>query len=348
MKDADKFYHNAKDCIFLINTTKTLCKVLASPDNYNQSILSISIDVMRNYLTAWECCHSAKDIELFLVKYTVQPHMFYQHLRAEIKVADEVHKNIHFQFRSFLQTDVPMMISLSATLSSNLVFYDNLYGLIYPLKDRYVPDTIDKNADVVGIWYHTSLTPPAHCKNNKGMYSHVIYEKYIMKNPKRLETYLEMILDITYKIFVANYIENQVLLILAATTQMCDLIADALKTKFAEYNFSISPYYEKHDKSVLHSNNMIPSTPTSAGEGVDIKGLVKVLNTVAVNRKEPNIQHMGRLRKVLEIFPGVVPGYFYILSQEIPKHRYYNKERQASLAPYAKSMRMVQSHFRLP
>lgn len=78
----------------------------------------------------------------------------------------------------------------------------------------------------------------------------------------------------------------------------------------------------------MSKNDIIISTLKSCGTARDIPDLTRVINTIATDTPQGNLQYMGRLRE-LKNRPNVVPRYYYLTAENNDKHvKYHNNKRK--------------------
>jgi hypothetical protein len=174
-------------------------------------------------------------------------------------------------------------------------------------------------------------------------YSHVIYEQWIMKDNKRLMDYLELIYKVVIGTYIKMYLPAQKMLIYAGSIKMIEHIENYLRAKLfhvkdKNHIFSVHAYTGEHDDVILHTNDVVVTTPKKAGSGKDIKGLAVVLSTVNMDAKESSIQMLGRLRVISDMYPGVDPLFYYLVCLDIPKHQLYHRRKMELFKPLVKSI----------
>ncbi len=319
LKDAAWMFENPDEEILVVKGKDGMLKLIKSAleGTLNTSAILISIDTMRNYLTEYENTDKST--------YGCIPLEFYNVIKVGLVITDEAHENLHFHFRHTIETNVDKRLFLSATIESNDLFTNKLYGMLFPGAHRYNDLKWKRYAVVVGLGYYLHEPDSAQYIGSFGRYSHVTYEQWIMKDKRREMNYYDLVFNVLVKGFVKNYVPGQTVLIFFSTKIMCARMADYINKALPQ--FTCSDYTGDHDTEVLHSHDIITTTPGSAGTGKDIKGLITVISTVAVNKKEKVIQMLGRLRDLSKTYPSHKAVFFYLVAKNIPKQIEYHTNK---------------------
>lgn len=318
VKDAAKFYSDTSG-IKVIRGAAMLKKAIADAKlgKYNADITFFSVNTVRDYLTEYA--------ELGYSTYGCEPIELYATLGISFRVTDEVHENLHFNFRHDIETEVAELLYLSATIESDDAFINKLYQTIYPPNRRYTGLAWVKYIDVVALGYNLDDPRTVRYKGGNGMYSHNEYEKWIMKDYRRLKNYLDMICKILEVGYIKNYEPTMKCLIFFSSIEMCSKAAEYYANIYPER--SVSAYNGDHDDEVLHSFDIVCSTLGSSGTGKNIYGLVTTILTVALSNREKNLQVLGRLREIDKVWPHRTPKFYYLVCKDIPKHVQYHNNK---------------------
>ena len=309
---------------------------LAKEGQLTSSILIFTINTIRDYLSVYEKTGDSN--------YGCLPADLYNTLGVGFSVVDESHENLHFHFRHDILTNVKHTLNLSATLESHDPFVNRMYELIYPIDTRYLKMEWVKYIDVVGIGYTLEEPTKVRCNGEMG-YSHNMYEQWILADRTRTRNYLNMICRILVSRYHANYLPGQKVLVFISTVNLCKIAAKWIRHHPVLGNYKTSAYTGEHEDSVLHENDIVISTAIKSGTGKDIKGLVMVLNSIAINTREKSTQMLGRLRQIEALYPGVTPMYYELVCISIPKHMAYYHLKQRVFAPKVKSISTCRGGF---
>lgn len=270
----------------------------------------------------------------------VTPITLFPTLGIGMKIVDESHENINAVVKDAIHTDVARTIYLSATLLSDDTFINNQYEKIYPLADRYKFATNNKHADGISARYYLTDPDGVKYEGSKG-YSHVAFEASIIENDDLLDNYFDIVDELVDRYYLSCREDGQKLLIFCATTVMCGLVAEHITTHQEGSGLTIADYVGHHDPSVLYDNDIVVSTPTSAGTGKDIPGLRVAISTVAIGSVQRNRQMLGRLRELKE-WPGITPVFIWLTCLSIPAHMKYDKAKMTEQFPaHTKSLSVI-------
>jgi hypothetical protein len=337
IKDANTFFSNAKEEIIVIkgrSDLNTLIK-LSKTSVLSFSILLISVNTLRDY------------INNFLIgepkHYECIPEELFQVLDIGFKIVDECHQNINFCYKHNIETNVSKALFLSATLSSHNNFMNKIYELIFPSSYRLTGIVWEKFIKVVALAYQVSDLTSVKYMGPKG-YSHHTYEATLMKKKSMLYNYFELICLVIIKGFHEKYQPTQKMLIFISGVQFGERLVNHINSHALLKKYSCELYYDKAPDEVLHNRDIVVSTVLKAGTGKDIKGLVTVLATIMIDSKEQNIQMIGRLRPIENMFPGVVPTYYYLVATNIIKHVQYHRRKNEYFYTITKEYISLQTH----
>lgn len=257
----------------------------------------------------------------------VKPQELFDVLKIGVRIIDEAHQDFHQCFMTDLFTNCPKTIELSATLIPDDPFLKSMYELVYPKQDRFGGGVLAKYVDVYSVPYRMDHSNNQNVRvSNRGMtsYSHGSFEESIMKNKKRLENYISMVVDLTENHFIKKRYSDYKLLIFAGRVELCKILADRLSEIYPK--LKIGKYTQEEDYSVLAELDIIVSTPMSSGTAVDIPRLQVCINTVAIGSTQANLQMIGRLRQLRDV--PVNPTFLYLYCVDIPKHMEYHIKKR--------------------
>lgn len=337
IKDSAWVYTNP-ECLLVVNGNKALRQLIrdGKRNKIKHHVIIITLATLRNYFTEYE--------ETGKSTYGCIPSELFKVLGAGVRFTDEAHKDLHFQFRVNCLTNVAKAIYLTATINSKDPFKNKMYKLIFPLRYRYNGLAWDKYIDVVAISY--TLENPAMAKYMGSMgYSHVIYEEYLLTHPVLLQNYLKMVASIVVNTYVAKYQLGMKILIYAAKTDMCDAICAYLKQHEICGDYTSTSFNGSSLEEILHTHDIVVTTPQKSGTGKDVAKLAYVLCTMALDTYEGNTQMLGRLRKIEKHYPGISPIFIYIVCTDIGKHIDYHHTKVKLFTPLTKSIVCYRSHY---
>lgn len=335
--DIEEAYGTQEGAIMVVRGIPQLRSVmeLAREGSFKPNVLIISSKTMQMYLDHYE----AYGVDDYL---PIAPTDLYRQLGIGVRLIDEVHQGFHCNFRQDLYCHVPLTISLSATLEPEQRFVEGLYRILWPVGTWAPEMEYDKFIDVIALWYSFKNIAGIRWLNFFRQYTHVEFEKSILKKPDVLRNYLEMIVDITQKAFIEKMERGQKMIIFVATIQMATLLSDMLSNQYP--NLSINRYISEDKFEDLLSADISVSTLQSAGTAIDIPNLRITLMTTALSKKEANIQALGRTRKLRD-WPNVTPEFYFLSSYDIDKHRQYAKEKREKLKGKVLSFRDLRTNY---
>ncbi len=261
--------------------------------------------------------------------YGCAPQDLIQTLGIGLRLIDETHMEFHGNFIMDLYTHVGVSIDMSATLDSEEVFMKKMYELRFPVAQRYSAMDYSKYVDVIAIRYwfrEESLNKIRFIRRGRQSYSHVDFEKSLMRYRKSLDRYVKMVQEIIEAQYLLDREPGQKMLVFAATVSMCTHLRDALKITYP--HLKIGRYVSEDSFDVLTDNDIIVSTLLSSGTAVDIAGLRTVLMTTAVKSLQQNVQALGRLRRLKAPWDKVPLRFTYLVSENIQAHLDYHEAKR--------------------
>lgn len=287
-------------------------------------VIIVSNATMRNYIDGFERS------ELAAQTYDVRPENLHELLGIGLGLVDEFHQDFHFNFRMDLYRNIHKTIELSATVKPDDPFMMKMYSVKFPKGMRYGGVQYDKYIDTYACFFSlASKREVKYLRRGRQSYSHVDFEKSVLKNRKVFANYKFLIKQVVEGYFINDYQPGQRLLVFASTIEMCTEL-----TKYFKEVYPLLIVKRKCDKDPyenVRTADICVSTPGSAGTAIDIPDLVDVCNTVAIGSRQANEQLLGRLRKVKR-WPGRVPRLFYFTCIDIQAHLTYHATKKLFFA----------------
>lgn len=299
----------------------------------NNRIGILSNRTYQNWLKAYE--EFGDDIDA--MGYPFNPDQLFEMYKAGIRLIDEVHQDFHLNFKCDLYTHTHKCISLSATLDSNDPSTRSMYELAYPHRSRADTVQYEKYIDAFAVSYY--LQEDRHYRTTEygqNNYSHIAFEKSIIRNKEFLDSYLRMIKDILNKGYIQRRKPGQKAIIFASSIAMCDKITDYLRKELC--GLDVKRFCEDDPVENLHNADITVSNMIKGATGHDIKNLICTILTIAVDSLQANLQCFGRLRKI----DAVDTEFYYLLCQDIQKHKNYHKNKIDLLKPRSKTFTEMQ------
>lgn len=304
----------------------------------------VSVTVMQRYIKEWEL-HQGRELEGM-----IPPEEIYETLGIGIRIIDEVHQHFHANFKIELYTHCPKCLYLTATLDARDKFMNFIYNLIWPQTIRMRQVKADPYDNTYAVMYrHNNPEYLIKRSNYKTGYSHIAYERAIMKNIYSRCQWLDMVGDQVENYFLSIYKPGRRCAIYASLVETCELLARYLNERFKDYNLKIGSFTASDSKEVIGSNDISCTTLGKAGTGLDIDGMVCVILTVALSEPKANKQVKGRNRNLTKRpgFEDVIPRFVYLVGDDIPKHRQYHKEKRGLFSKITMNHFEVQTAYNL-
>lgn len=274
-----------------------------------------------------------KDFELYGEKtmkdmgYLYMPDEFFGKMGFGVKAVDEVHQELHGNYRQDMYTHIPKTVSLSGTLLSEDSFIEKIFSVMFPKELRYNDKGRKVYLGVEALYYSISNVNQRIRYINPALksYSHVRFEQSILKDKTLLESYGSMIFDVVQKRFIDKRKKRQKCLVYFSTVEMCTHMTAKLKKIHPTLN--VVRYVSEDDYEDMLEGDLIVSTLKSLGTAIDIPGLVLALMTDALSSLQANLQAAGRLRD-LQDWPDQTPEFLYLVCSDIDKHIDYHRKKK--------------------
>jgi hypothetical protein len=169
-----------------------------------------------------------------------------------------------------------------------------------------------------------------------------------MRNKKLTNQYFRFIkATLDSSLMNKDYVQGMKGFVMFASIKMGEAFQKYLIEQYPQ--LTIGLFVGVSDKKELYERDIVIGTPRSIGTGKDVPGLKALIQTVAVNSSQLNLQIMGRLRpvKINGVLVGVDPLYIYLNCNVIKQHKIYHQHRLTHVAQKCKDIKVIQHHFRL-
>lgn len=297
---------------------KAIRKAKSRHERFNPKIIIAHKSLMSSFIKDYNA-----DNEQFSA-YGIDVEDIYKVLGVGVVIRDEAHEEIHAIAVQDLHRHCPLVINLSATIVYDDIKINTIANDIFPLEDRYNGGEWNRYIDVVAV--HYGLKQPSKLKWQQfknGPYNQPKFEKSILENKVAKERYFEMVKRLTDMSFIEIKENGDKLAIYAATIDMCTELTSFLKDQYKE--LMINRYVGEDDYEKLMTADIVVTTPGSAGTGVDIKGLRRVIMTNAMKSSQKNYQIAGRLRELVDGNGNSRDTvFYYLVCDDIPPHGKYH------------------------
>lgn len=288
------------------------------------SIVLISNTTYRNWISEQEDLPAGQLVPGF----ACTPAEFMQHCGFGFRVIDEVHQDFHFNFILDLHTHVAQSLSLSATLITRDPWLEKMHKMAYPAANRCRVPEYKKYIDLA-VWFYDFIDSRSIKTSARGRtsYSHVEFEKSIMRSPRLKKMYFIMVYDAMRKTFMVGKNQGERCLIYFATKQMCFEAKHFFKQLLPDYK--IEKFNQGDPYENLLTSDISFATLIKAGTAVDVPWLTTVINTIAIDSIQANDQALGRCRDIRKLYKiNRNPVHMYFVCTNFQKHIQYHKSKQ--------------------
>lgn len=323
--DDCKLYFKAnREDICVIQGADTLLKLLSTPSkDLKYQIYIFSLPTLDSYFKSYEAGEAL---------FPLTPDEVMKHINAGILINDETHNSFRQLTTAMLYLDAKYMLCSSASFDSNNRSLKNLYKTVIPPENRISNlAKIERYVNVKAIRYDLRVTKGIRFKRSQG-YNHILYEESIMKFTFLKLKYFAMVeyyLNDIY--FKKRQSLNDKVAIFFASIAMCDEFTGYLASRYPNEN--IYKYVGGTSYGDMLNSNIIISNHQMLGTGIDVKGLIGVIQTVSTASLQANIQNFGRLRKI----PDREIWYYYLFNFQLGRQKQMANERYEAIKDKIKS-----------
>ena len=292
--DVNKYSLINENDLYVIKGRESLIKLfsMSKEEVKKINIYVISMRTITNY-------HYLSFTENY---YTVKPENFMEFTGITNILNDESHKEFEALFKVIMWMNPYKLMGLSATMDSNKPGMNSFYNLLYPKQNR-LNSMFGLNKYLTLLFFSYKLAHGINLphKTFKG-YNHIMFEQAIMKNINVLNDYIEMILYMVEKFFIEYAIEQKYdierpkCLLFFSTVDMCMIMTNKIKEVYKKHLVQKYTGEDKYEDMI--KADIIVSTNSSLGTGIDVPNLVTAIQTVSIGDQQLNIQSAGRLREI--------------------------------------------------
>lgn len=265
----------------------------------------------------------------------IHPSEIMERLGAGITVYDEAHELFRMQYWSYMGLNSPAVLDLSGTLIPDDTFLKKRYAERFPTDAKFQME-LDVYTDVVGLAFRIGDRKIAQRVNRLKMYNHHVFESKIMKKPRTLENYFDLLYKTLKRWYLDGYKEGQKALFLFYMRDMCDKFTEYLKRKGLHQK--IVRYINGDSFEDAIQGDIIVSTHGKSGTAVDIPGLIVNIICVSMSASQKSLQMFGRTRDGCIARWGINPTVIYPICVDIPKQISTYNERRKLLTGRVNSM----------
>lgn len=298
-----------------------------------QKYIIFSTATIRNLITEFE-----EDPQFFYDKYGILPFDLFKTCGIATLLIDEAHEHFNAVFRIAITTGAKNLFLLSATMLPSNDVEERAYSALYSPSDVYHDNMLVKYLDVHMVSYNVSDYALKHLKWTvrggpmNGAYSHNNFEKSLVRNPKLLKSYINLIVEQLQVHYFDRYLKNDKVIIFVSSIDLATRLVKYFRTIFTDYK--TVRYVEKDSYEEMLTGDIIVSTILSAGTGLDIPNLRVGIQTVSTASLKQNIQSSGRLRRL----PDRDVRYVCLFSRRLGKQLDYSHIRIKLYKQYASTI----------
>ena len=329
IEDIEEHYPKIKGKYLVIQGGDALRDLMLNADEYKKKydVFIFSIRTITNYLTVYD----NRKGDIFLLKeYPIAPENLMKALGIGIFLNDESHQEPANVSKMMLYFDCDYFILLTATFNSNDPHTVKMYKMMVPERLRFGVDTaMDKYITINNIRYFIEKAPKLKHQTNQG-YSQILYEQSLLARPYLLAQYDKMIIKYVERDYINKKKKDQKCLVYAATVDMCKHLCNTLRREYP--HLKISTYVQEDDYENIMTSDISVSTSLSASTGLNIVGLICIIQTISMGSLQANRQMVGRLRKI----PDTELTYDALYCGNLRKHKDLYKQRESCTKDIAK------------
>ena len=262
---------------------------------------------------------------------------FIRRMMFGAKIVDECHLNFNANMQIDIQSDIEHNIYLSATYIRSSSNSHRIFRKIFPEEIKYEKMDYKKYVNVTECRYNLGEIADRATITERG-YSQYRYEKFLLRNSKRLSDFLCRVLHpVIEKYYLQVKRDGQKLLILVGLKEFAELLAAWCQDNFP--GLISSEYLQDTVDGVLETSDIIISTLGSMGTGKDQKGLRTVILFVSFKKEARTFQSIGRLRQL----EHDTPEFVYLVNTKVASHRNHAKARRPIYQHIAKQFTIVET-----
>ena len=317
-----------EDKVLVIRKTSDLREWLEaySEEDQGHGIIIISNRLLGMYIKEYESGYFSG----------IPPSEIAEIFDAGILVIDEIHQDFNLNYRILLYLNVNKLIGMSGTFVSKDHTITKMMYRMFSKEQRAKIHRKKPHIDVVAVRYSFAQTmiPKDYAYTRNEAYNHIMLEQHFMRSPCLLHDYLEIILG-CFESYIERREDEDKCLIYCSSVAMCYIVRDYIKYHYPD--LLVTTKVQDDEYEVIMKNDVIVSTVMSSGTAFDIPKLITVIQTIALDSVQSNLQSLGRLRDL-----GNKPTEFlYLFSSDIPRQFAYHNSRYKTFQQMSKSYRVL-------
>lgn len=281
-----------------------------------------------NTITRWYGLYEERRTNPQLEAYDCLPWLFWEHLGIGTVIFDEVHQHFHAVYRTHAYLNVPVSISLSATLLSKDQTIRKVHGMMFPQTKRF--DKIKMKRYITSWACAYQIVDFARSRlqttdYGSNTYSQNAFEMSILRHKTIKAQYVRMILNLVERAYVDRYVEGDKLIIFVGRSMMAHKLVDELRKRWPQ--FSCRTFLEGDPPENMHEPDIRVTTVISGSTAHDIANLRVAIMTNSIDSPVANLQAFGRLREMKHRTEHADVHFYYVYCSTIPKQHEYHLNR---------------------
>ena len=308
-----------KDYVYKVQEFKSLALLAQNPD-YKPLFFAASYTTMQLFM------EGKNDYDLLPWNFSE----FFKFYGIGVKIIDETHRCFHGITCMDLRTNVPYNLYCSATFTQSTKDAKRIFNRVFPREIRYGLVNYDRYVSTFVYGFY-GLVKESRCVRSRG-YSHTKYEHDLLRSHRIFTSHVNDVLDPLIRSHYINHMEKgDRLLITCASIEYVTKLAEHLSVEYPD--LKVISYLGGDKISALDDANIIVSTASKSGTGLDVKNLICVINTISMQSETLIPQLFGRLRKI----PGRTTVYVDMWDNNVRAQIRHAEERKSILQQISKT-----------
>lgn len=270
-------------------------------------------------------------------------------IQPGFRILDEGHESFHEVCLSMLYGNLEKFLLLSATLTSDDPFMNQMYKAMLPISIRLKEPDAENYIDIFAYLYQIDLRKFRIKTQQFGSYNDMAVEQSILNDPVLTNFYFEIADKMFQDLYLDIREEGTKCLFFFSLIKMCQVMKDKFLERYPGWDFeTYLGTLDKKTPTKYLEHEIVITTPGSCGTGKDIPGLVTNICFHTVFSIQRNKQMIGRLRDLRGKFGGrIVPRFGFPVCVDIEKHRDCEKKRRVAFAPKQSSWKTIDANLAL-
>lgn len=276
------------------------------------------------------------------------PHLddFFKAISPGVRLIDEAHESIYSVYTSMLYGNIFKNIGLSATLRGDDEFINKIYKGAFPDSAYLKAPIYEKYINVVSYYHRMNMDKYRINTKGFGGYSHVLYEKGILRKASIFENYYQMCKEAFVQFYIEGKREGQKAMWFFATVAMCNRFCERLKRDYPDLDifvFTGEISKKKGMEQEYNNHEVVITTPGSCATGKDVERLYVVFAGISVSSMQRVDQMSGRTRPITKWWPDLDPIFLTFVCRDVRKQVEYDGKKKQIISKKAKKFTTIDS-----